>query len=84
MAIQMSIKNTVIAIFDPCSSIVKSVFDCNLSGVIIAEVKLTLNDASTGAPFMGKSSLEGLQNLMISFPYMYYCCLCASLIISPY
>ena len=30
----MAIENTVPTIFDPCSLIVKSVFDCLLSGVI--------------------------------------------------
>ena len=31
---QMTIENTVSSDFDPRSSIVKGVFDCNLSGVI--------------------------------------------------
>ena len=32
----MEIENTVSSIFDPRSSIVKSVFDCRLSGVVLA------------------------------------------------
>ena len=31
----MAIENTVSSDFDPLSSIVKSVFDCRLSGVVI-------------------------------------------------
>ena len=31
----MAIKNTVLTIFDPRSTIVKSVFDCHQSGVIL-------------------------------------------------
>ena len=35
----MTIKNTVSSNFDPCQSIVKSVFDCRISSVIIISFK---------------------------------------------
>ena len=35
---QMTIENTISSDFDPCLSIVKSVFDCRLPGVILVHV----------------------------------------------
>ena len=37
---QMAIKALFLTIFDPCSSIVKSVFDCRLPGVLIDQLVL--------------------------------------------
>ena len=50
----MAIENTVSNHFDPCSWIVKSVFDCHISGVI-----LVTNDVETLIP--GYAIIQGVR-----------------------